>query len=297
MFGLLNINKPSGITSRDVVNRVQRLVRGVKIGHAGTLDPLATGVLVVALGSATRLVEYVQRMPKTYLGTFLLGRTSDTEDIDGQVVELEGPPQPTVAELEAVLSRFLGTIQQLPPAYSALKVQGRRAYELARRGDAVELLPRPIEVHRLTIVRYAYPELELEVCCGSGTYVRSLGRDVAQAVGTGAVMSALVRMAVGDFRIEEACTLDELTADTIESRLLPAVRATLGLPTVQLTDEEIRRVANGLLIPNRWKSDAAELAAVDSQNRLVAVLVGRGRGQLGPLRNFPRDGPLPRSFL
>jgi len=287
MFGLLNINKPSGVTSRDVVNRVQRMVRGVKVGHAGTLDPLATGVLVVALGPATRLVEYVQRMPKTYLGTFWLGRTSDTEDIDGQVVELDGPPQPTAGEIEAVLPRFLGTINQLPPAFSALKVRGRRAYDLARRGVAVELQPRPIEIHRLTLVRYEYPELQLEVCCGSGTYVRSLGRDLAQALGTAAVMSALVRTAVGDFRIEEACLLDDLETGTFERHLLPPARAVAQLPAVQLADDEIGRIANGLPVANRWDTDAVEIAAFDAQNRLLALLAPRGHGQLGPLRNFP----------
>src|SRR5206468_2581373 len=146
------------LTSRDVVNRVQRLVRPHKVGHAGTLDPQATGVLVLALGPATRLVEYVQQMPKTYQATFLLGRTSDTEDIAGTVVELPAPVVPTRAEIETAIPRFLGTIEQRPPAYSALKVAGRRAYELARRGDAVELAPRSIEVHSLEIVRYDYPE-------------------------------------------------------------------------------------------------------------------------------------------
>jgi len=286
MFGLLNVNKPSGITSRDVVNRVQRLVRGVKVGHAGTLDPLATGVLVVALGPATRLVEYVQRMPKTYVGTFLLGRTSDTEDVEGRVVELENPPRPTAGEIEAVLPRFLGTIQQVPPAFSALKVQGRRAYELARRGDDVELQSRPVEVHRLALVRYAYPELQLEVGCGSGTYIRSLGRDVAQALGTAAVMSALVRTAIGDFRIEGALELDGLTADTIRRYLLPAAQAVAELPLVEVDDSEARRLANGLPIRRRWQVSGAEIAALDARGRLIAILAQRNGGQLQPRRTF-----------
>jgi len=292
MFGLLNINKPAGITSRDVVNRVQRIARGVKVGHAGTLDPLATGVLVVALGPATRLVEYVQQMPKTYVGTFLLGRTSDTEDVAGKVVALDNPAQPTAGDIDAILPRFLGTIMQMPPAFSALKIQGRRAYELALRGDAVELQSRAVEIHRLAVVRYAYPELQLEVCCGSGTYIRSLGRDVARALGTAAVMSALVRTAVGDFCVEDSCTVDDLTPEAIERRLLPPTRAIARLPMVQLADDEVRRIANGMLITNRWKHDAGELAAVDAQQQLVALLAPRGRGQLGPLRNFPSHRPL-----
>src|SRR5262245_35406014 len=203
MFGLLNIDKPAGLTSRDVVSRVQRLVRPQKVGHAGTLDPLATGVLVVAVGPATRLVEYVQRMPKTYQGTFLLGRTSDTEDVEGEVVELDSPPVPTRAEIDAALPRFIGTIEQRPPAYSALKVAGRRAHKLARRGEAVELAPRPVEIHAIELLRYEYPEMELRIDCGSGTYVRSLGRDVAEAVDTGAVMAALRRLAIGPFQAAE----------------------------------------------------------------------------------------------
>ena len=288
MFGLLNIHKPSGMTSRDVVNRVQRLVRGVKAGHAGTLDPLATGVLVVALGPATRLVEYVQRMPKRYVGTFLLGRTSDTEDVTGNVVELAGPPRPTRSEVEAALPAFLGTIQQLPPTFSALKVQGRRAYDLARRGEQVALQPRPIEILSLAVVRYEYPELELDVCCGSGTYIRSLGRDLAQSLGTGAVMSALQRMAVGDFRLAEAIAFEQLTPEAIADGLLSPRRAVALLPVAALTEDEIRRVAQGMTIGNRWDADADELAAVDEQDRLVAILAPRGREALGPVRNFPR---------
>jgi len=287
MFGLLNIHKPSGITSRDVVNRVQRLVRGVKVGHAGTLDPLATGVLVVALGPATRLVEYVQRMPKTYFGTFLLGRSSDTEDIEGTVVESVDPPRPTRQEVDAALPAFLGTIQQLPPAFSALKVQGQRAYELARRGEHVELQSRPVEIHGLAVVRYEYPELELEVHCGSGTYIRSLGRDIARSLGTAAVMSALRRTAIGVFRIAEALDFDSLTLAVIESKLQPPSLAVAQLPAALLSEDEARRLANGLPVRNRWGWTADEVAALDGQGRLVAILVPRGHEELRPARNFP----------
>src|SRR5688572_14701988 len=138
----------------------------------------------MAIGPATRLVEYVQRMPKTYRATFLLGRTSDTEDIEGQVCELADPPVPSTEQVQAALPRFVGTIEQVPPAYSALKVAGRRAYDLARHGEAVELAARAVEIHSLELVSYAYPELALLVRCGGGTYIRSLGRDIARALGT-----------------------------------------------------------------------------------------------------------------
>ena len=155
--GILNVAKAGGMTSRRVVDMVQRLVRPTKAGHAGTLDPLATGVLVVCIGQATRLIEYVQRMPKTYEGTFLLGRTSDTEDVEGAVVELENPPQPTREAIEEAATKFLGTIQQRPPAYSALKVKGRRAYDLARAGKTVDLAPRPVEIYGIEVMSYQYP--------------------------------------------------------------------------------------------------------------------------------------------
>ena len=263
MFGLLNINKPPGITSRDVVNRVQRLVKPHKVGHAGTLDPLATGVLVVGIGQATRLVEFVQRMPKTYLATFQLGKMSDTEDIEGEVVALNDPPIPTEEELRAVLPKFTGVITQQPPDYSALKIGGKRAYALARRGEAVELAPRPVEIHEINVVRYQYAELELLIRCGSGTYVRSLGRDIARALGTDAVMSALVRQAIGPFRMEEAVADAELAPSTIEKRLLPPALALGEMPHVIVTPQEASRLRQGQTLAQRTIS-ADELAAVGS---------------------------------
>lgn len=286
LFGLLNVNKPPGWTSRDAVNRVQRLVRGVKVGHAGTLDPLATGVLVIGLGPATRLVEYVQRQPKRYEATFLLGRASDTEDIDGQVVELDNPPCPTRDELDAVLPRFVGLIDQLPPAFSALKVAGQRAYALARQGQPVTLQPRSITVHQLILQSYDYPVLRLSVTCGSGTYIRSLGRDVAQALGTAAVMSALERTAIGDFCVAEAWGLEDLTRESIAAHLLPARRAVPQLPTVQLTPAELDRLVHGMLLPNRWQAIGPEIAGLDEAGNLIAILAPHGEQLLRPLRNF-----------
>jgi tRNA pseudouridine55 synthase len=284
VFGLLNLHKPPGRTSRDAVDRVQRIMAPVKVGHAGTLDPLATGVLVVCLGPATRLVEYVQRMPKTYRGTFLLGRSSPTEDVDGEVQLLANPPIPTLSELEAAARRLTGTILQRPPAYSALKVAGRRAYRQARAGQEVVLEPREITVGRLEIVRYGYPELELDLDCSSGTYVRSLGRDLAESVGTAAVMSALVRTAVGPFRVEHALPLDQLSLATIAQRLEPPEAALSGMPRQDLSAEQAARVRLGqpLDLPGQA---APELAAFDPQRGLAAVLVRRG-AQYFPAKNF-----------
>ena len=275
------------MTSRDVVNRVQRMLRGVKVGHAGTLDPLATGVLVVCVGPATRLVEYVQRMRKQYSATFLLGKTSDTEDVEGEVIDLAEPPCPSRSEIESALPAFIGEIEQRPPAYSALKVGGRRAYDLARKGKQVELQPRKITVHDIAVLHYEYPELQLQITCGSGTYVRSLGRDLAEALGTGAVMSALERTAIGGFCVEKAVALGELSVENTADRLLAARLAVAELPAVELTPDEIRRVGNGMLIDDRWHIQGREIAAIEKSGRLVAILVPRGPNRLRPARNFP----------
>ena len=287
MFGILNINKPPGWTSRDVVNRVQRIVRPHKAGHAGTLDPLATGVLVVCVGAATRLIEYVQRQRKTYRGTFLLGRASDTEDITGEVRELADPSRPSRNELQQILPQFVGNIEQTPPAYSALKVQGQRSYDLARRGKAVELASRIIEIDELRLVGYAYPEFVLDVTCSGGTYVRSLGRDIAQRLGTAAVMSGLVRTAIGPFSLSDSVELSELSTDNVTRHLLPTALAVRGVAALILTPPEQRQLVLG---QNIQRPDAptepAEFAAFDSDGQLLGVLTRREGAILKPAKVF-----------
>ena len=285
--GLLNLNKPSGITSRRAVDRVGRLGRRLKIGHAGTLDPLASGVLVLCVGSATRLIEYVQRMPKRYSATFLLGRESPTEDIEGDIVELVDPPIPSLEGIQRAAKSLTGEIRQRPPAFSALKIAGQRAYDLARKGQEVDLEPRTIVVYRIEVVGYEYPELRLDIECGSGTYVRSLGRDLAESLGTAAVMSALVRTAIGGFRVQEALDLESLTTDNWTQHLLPPQRAVEALPQVTLADAEVRRVRSGQAIRcDGLPPDAGEIAALDVSGRLVALLAPRTPGWFGPTRVF-----------
>lgn len=288
LAGILNIYKPQGLTSRDVVNQIQGLVRPLKVGHAGTLDPLATGVLVVCVGPATRLIEYIQRMPKEYVGTFLLGRTSPTEDTDGPVTELENPTIPSREAVETAARRMLGPIFQRPPAYSALKVEGRRAYELARQGQPVELKPRPVTIYRLDVLSYNYPELVLRIRCSSGTYARAVGRDLAAALGTSAVMSALERTAIGPFRSKYALRPEQLRPDTWDLHLLPCTWAVEGLPTIRLRPAEVQRVRQGQTIYRILRRNTAkEFAAIDRKGQLVAILVPRGPGRLGPRRTLP----------
>jgi tRNA pseudouridine55 synthase len=278
------------MTSREAVDCVLRVAGRAKAGHAGTLDPLASGVLVVCLGAATRLIEYVQRMTKHYRATFLLGRDSPTEDMSGNVTELPSPPVPTLQQIVAAGAALTGAIQQRPPAFSAIKVQGRRAYELARRGKPVQLGTRTVIVHRLEVESYHYPELTLRVECGSGTYVRSLGRDLAGSLGTAAVMSQLVRTAVGSFRLEDAADPSALTRELWTGYLLPPLRAVEMLPRIALSEAELARVRSGQSIKRcdvPAGNEPTEIAAIDPVGRLAAVLVPRGPGLWGPVHNLP----------
>ena len=290
-FGILNVDKPAGLTSRDVVNRIEGLVRNVKCGHAGTLDPLATGVLVVCVGPATRLIQYVQRLPKQYRAVFQLGRKSVTDDVEGDVELVAGAPEPTRVQIEAALPQFLGDVEQRPPAHSAIKVDGQRSYERARRGEEFELPARTITIHRLEILRYEYPELELAIECGSGTYVRSLGRDLAAALGTAAVMSALVRTAIGDFRLEDAVALDALTNSTLAEHLQPPIDA-LEVPTA----DRAQRPRAGRA-PPRPPDRATKLQAPHGgecrSRRRAKHRMGGHRSRGPPRRNPLREAPQP----
>lgn len=295
MFGLLNVNKPAGATSRDVVNRVQRLLRKIaqesgerqaKVGHAGTLDPLATGVLVLCVGSATTLIEHVQRQPKRYRGTFLLGRRSPSDDIEMEPEPLADAPVPSRDQIAAALPALTGTISQVPPAYSALRVDGKKAYKLARAGAAPEMKPRPVVVHELSVVRYEYPELELDIRCGSGTYIRAIGRDLAASLGTAAVMSALVRTEIGPFHLDGALDPKRLDAASLAAGLAPAGLAVADLPRLELSDADVRELRHGRFLPRPDHVSADLLAGFEPDGRLAALLKPRGRDQLQPTRVF-----------
>lgn len=286
------LDKPPGITSRQAVDVVKRLVRPAKTGHAGTLDPLATGVLVVCVGAATRLIEYVQRMPKRYRAKFRLGQSSPTEDIEGQIAYYPEAPRPSLEELHCAAARLTGEIMQRPPAFSALKVQGRRAYDLARAGRDVELQPRPVTIYRLDVAHYDYPELALEIECSSGTYVRSLGRDLAESLGTHAVMSELQRTAIGGFRVEQACTPDRLSRETLADWLLPPERAVEALPAVRFDARQTRRILQGLSVARDNATSEELLAGVEHaafgpDGRLIGIAARLPDGAWRAVRNLP----------
>ena len=287
--GLLVVDKPQGITSRDAVDRVQRwFPRRTKVGHAGTLDPLATGVLVIAVGPCTRLIEYVQDMAKCYTSRFLLGATSDTDDLDGTVTAHPGGVIPTPNQVEEALASFVGEIEQTPPAYSAAKVAGKRAYALARGGEEVKLAPRQVRVDSIEIRSYEYPQLEVTIECGKGTYVRSIARDLGRLLDCGGLVGTLRRERIGPFLAEEAHSLDGDPEDAAEL-LRPASEAVAALPKVGFGQEEVRRFRNGQPVrsPGVGGEEGAHVAVMDEAGELVGVATADPTGQLRSLKVIP----------
>jgi tRNA pseudouridine55 synthase len=220
--GILNLDKPIGITSAAAVARVKRLLpRGIRIGHAGTLDPFANGVLLLLIGRATRLCESIMNQPKQYQCTVKFGATTPTDDCESAEIVLPDVQEISPQDIERVLPQFRGTIQQIPPAFSAMKIGGRRAYALARSGKPVSMKPRPVRIDELTLVHYQWPFLKLQIDCGRGTYIRALARDIGAALHVGGYLTQLRRCRVGSFRAESAASLATLTADNLHQHLTP----------------------------------------------------------------------------
>ena len=286
LFGVINLEKPTGMTSRAAINRLQGRVRPAKLGHGGTLDPLASGVLLLLVGKATRLMPYVQRLEKKYLATFQLGVESETEDIEGTVIPLEGARRPTRSEVVEELPRWIGTIQQKPPAFSALKVNGKRAYQLAREGKQLDLSPREVVIHQLVLDHYEYPLLRLKICCGSGTYVRSLGRDIARALGSGAVMSQLARTSIGEFSLEKSVTLDDLLSQDVARHVLPARSLVSDLPALTVDSQQWSLLANGRVIDLAHGQAGEEFSVVDASGMLLGIVAADGPGRVRPVKSF-----------
>ncbi|MCK5146017.1 tRNA pseudouridine(55) synthase TruB [bacterium] len=207
---VLNINKPSGITSFGVVRKVRGWTQCKKVGHAGTLDPLATGVLIVCTGKATKQVNEFVGQSKEYVATIRLGQSTSTDDAEGEVLEVKPVPMLDIDDIRTLLSEFVGTIDQVPPMFSALKKDGKRLYKLARKGLVVEREARQVEIYDIELIRVGLPELEIKVHCGKGTYIRSLARDLGDKIGCGGHLSSLVRTAIGDAKVENAWSMDNL---------------------------------------------------------------------------------------
>ena len=222
LHGLIVIDKPLGLSSMDVVRRVRRDAGFCRTGHAGTLDPLATGVLVCCLGKATRSVQTIMDMTKVYQATVRLDAFTNTDDAEGEPETVRVDQPPDQSAIRQALDQLTGSIEQKPPAYSAVKVNGQRAYRLAREGQTVDLPARTVRVDEIRLERYRWPELELTITCGKGTYIRSLARQIGQALGTGGYLTALRRTAVGPYTTEHAHGLDELPSPFDSEHLLPA---------------------------------------------------------------------------
>ena len=264
------------MTSREALDRAARwFSRKTKIGHCGTLDPLATGVLVLALGNATRLVEYVQAMPKAYRTKIVLGATSDTDDADGTVTPTGAGPV-TEEAVRAGLTAFVGEVEQTPPAYSAARVEGQRAHSLARRGEDVALTPRRVRIDSIEVRSFAWPELEVDVACGKGTYIRSIARDLGAALGVGGYVAELRRLRIGPFNADDGVTLDA-DPEVVRTKVLPLGVALSGLPQVTVSADDARRLRHGQTIP---VAGDGEVAVTEVGGQLVGV----GRIEGGALR-------------
>ena len=288
--GWLVIDKPLDMGSTTVVSRLKHALHPTRIGHAGTLDPLATGVLPIALGRATKLIPYVMDGEKVYEFQITWGAETETDDAAGAMV-CTSDVRPDPDALQAVLPRFVGTILQQPPVYSALKVNGRRAYDLARQGDKVDLAPRPVRIDELTITAWTPQTADLRMRCGKGTYVRSLGRDIARALGTRGFISRLRRVQCGPFSATDAVSFD-VCAEGVCPPLFPLETALDALPMLSVNAAEARRLAQGQRIPARALAEPiAGLWADDTVVRVVCEdrLIGlaRWRGQVvHPYRIF-----------
>lgn len=265
--GLLLVDKPAGVSSHDIVSAARRSLGEKRIGHAGTLDPFATGLLVLLVGRATRLLPHIPDEPKVYDATIAFGAETDTEDLQGRVVR--EAPRPTRAAILAALPQFVGRIQQVPPAYSAKRVDGERAYALARAGEEVQLKPVTITVHRWELLAIredaagAVREADVRITCGGGTYVRSLARDLARAVGSAAHLIALRRIRTGPFAVEAAASLEDLRER--RAVLRPALDALPGFPVQRLDEEQLARLVRGIDVPATVEGDWGALVRGDRE--------------------------------
>ncbi|EDK33476.1 tRNA pseudouridine(55) synthase TruB [Clostridium kluyveri] len=247
MDGILNINKPEGMTSFDVVRKVRFMLKNEKVGHTGTLDPMASGVLPICVGRATKFADYMVESKKIYLAELRLGITTETYDREGSVVNTRGVYLKKKDIIEEILS-FQGEIEQVPPMYSALKVNGRRLYELARKGIEIERKKRKITIYSIDIVNIELPYVSFKVTCSKGTYIRSLCNDIGNNLNCGGTMWNLKRLSTGNFNIADSIALEYLDSENILKYIIPIDKALYGYPEVLVEDEYVKKILNGISI-------------------------------------------------
>lgn len=261
------------MTSHDVVAKIRRGFKIKKVGHAGTLDPLATGVLVICIGDATRLSDYVMHSKKTYLAKIKFGESTDTYDAEGEIIAKKDASHLKKEDVEAILPQFTGEIQQIPPMYSALKRDGKKLYDLARAGETITLEPRPVMIHQLTLIQFISPIAEIEIQCGAGTYIRSLAYDMGQVLGVGAHLAGLVRVSSGSFDLSKSYELDELlNHPNWESCLVDETVALAHIPRIDLDEIDVQHIRHGRN-PIHVPEPTHELArAYDVNGQFIALL-------------------------
>ena len=268
--GVLVVDKPVGLTSHDVVQKVRRLFKTRQVGHAGTLDPVASGVLVILVGSATRIAQYLQEDDKEYHLTLVLGRSTDTQDVTGRTVSECDPARIDREDLEREVSKYRGTFMQTPPVYSAIKLRGQPLYKLARKGIAVTPEPRKVTVYSIDIDRWEPPRVSLKVICSKGTYMRTLCHDIGEGLGVGGCMESLIRARSGAFSLDEAVDLDTLPSDAPPDDLLGEAARGLAFPMVEPDPDDMKQTLQGRTIA--WGGDeAAGLVSVVFNRRLLAI--------------------------
>lgn len=276
MDGIVNVMKPAGMTSHDVVAKLRRVYHTKKVGHTGTLDPDAIGVLPICVGQATRLVEYFTEKDKTYKVIMKFGNETTTQDSSGEVTITTELPTLSKAEFCAVTEQFIGEIQQVPPMYSAIKKDGQPLYKLAREGVEVEIEPRPVTIHGIKVLMYNKESAMLEVHCGKGTYIRTLCQDLARACGSSAHMTYLMRLSSGDFNISDAVPLARLEQSETPEQFLQGMNDCLhAMPAVTVTDKKMmERIVNGLSQKAQGAESLAEgtiCRAVTQEGVLLAI--------------------------
>lgn len=267
MLGVLLVNKPAGITSHDVVYRTRRALGTKKVGHAGTLDPIATGLLVLAVGPATRFLQYLPLEPKEYDCTFLFGQTTNTYDSEGEVNGGSPPPTNLSVAIQEKISSFKGLIDQMPPVYSAIKKEGKPLYAYARKGEDVEIESRRVFIESFECLGVDGDRADFRVVCSGGTYVRSLAHDLGQALGCGAHVVELQRTRVGRFDVDESVEIEDITGD----KLLPLSEALAPMPMVQLNEGQLERVFNGQWVKVLSEPPTNHVALLNLDGKVVSV--------------------------
>ncbi len=274
MNGIIIIDKPLGRTSHDMVYEMRKVTGIKKIGHTGTLDPMATGVLPVCIGSATKMADMLTLSDKSYIAELVLGRTTDTQDADGKVLT-ECEVNCSEEEIRCAVNSFVGEIEQVPPMYSAIKQNGKKLYELARQGIEVERKPRKVTINSINILEISGERVKIDVSCSKGTYIRTLCEDIGKKLGVGAYMNTLRRTRTGQFTIEESHTLSEIKElkenGGIESIIIPADRMFAEYPSVMLNPKQVKSVTNGVAMTYREGQEGQTYRVYDNENKFLCI--------------------------